>query len=61
MSAPVKHAHSAADECRPECPAHDPNGWRCGRCSRQRPMQADTEDWASPLCDECFLETGEDT
>lgn len=50
------HNHSAAGECPPSCPGHDPNGWRCSRCARQRPMAADTEDWPEPLCDECWLE-----
>lgn len=50
----LRHAHSAAAECTPACPAHDPTGWRCSRCGRQRPMMADTEEWPFPLCDECF-------
>lgn len=52
-----RHNHSAAAECLPECPAHNPDGWRCGACGRQRPMAADTEGWIAPVCDACFLET----
>lgn len=50
----MMHSHSAADECPSSCPAHNPNGWRCSRCYRQRPMMADSENWKHPLCDECF-------
>lgn len=52
----MKHSHSATDDCTESCPRFDSDGWRCSRCKRQRPMAADTEARAEPLCDECFLE-----
>ena len=48
------HSHSVAGECTEACPRFDPRGWRCSKCARQVPMLADTEDWVSPLCAECF-------
>ena len=55
------HAHGITQECAADCPGFNPNGWACGACGRQLPMVADTEDWATPCCIECFKGTqGED-
>ena len=51
-----KHGHASYEECTETCPAFNPEGWRCSKCTRQRPMAADTEDLPAPLCDECFWE-----
>lgn len=49
-----KHDHKAHEECTEACPAFNPDSWRCGGCGRQLPMMADTENWPTPLCFECF-------
>ena len=48
------HNHSITEDCTTACPRHNPEAWACGKCGRQRPMAADTEEWPVPLCDLCF-------
>jgi hypothetical protein len=51
----LKHTHDIAAPCPDDCPAFSADEKRCG-CGC--PMLADTEDWSSPLCVDCWEALG---